>query len=192
MKFNSDVFLSWVKVLLTTSSHCHVTSSIPNELDKNISAGTWSNNNVIIKAKQRFESCACPLRCLFVQKHRMTLTLYMLCFFKKRICTEESIWAFLLNFLSVWRRSTEFIHFNKAWYWPSSLRKFITYEWRDIYKCIHIYNISLYSQNSFWYDVTYIHSEKQPPFPWWSIYCSLNGKLWYLQHSCVGDTIVYH
>ena len=24
------------------------------------------------------------------------------------------------------------------------------------------------------------------------IYCWLNDKLWYLQHSCVGDTIVYH
>ena len=24
------------------------------------------------------------------------------------------------------------------------------------------------------------------------IYCCLSGKLWYLQHNCVGDTIVYH
>ena len=24
------------------------------------------------------------------------------------------------------------------------------------------------------------------------IYCSLSGKLWYLQHNFVGDTIVYH
>ena len=23
-------------------------------------------------------------------------------------------------------------------------------------------------------------------------FCSLSGKLWYLQHNCVGDTIVYH
>ena len=23
-------------------------------------------------------------------------------------------------------------------------------------------------------------------------YTSLSGKLWYLQHNCVGDTIVYH
>ena len=47
-------------------------------------------------------------------------------------------------------------------------------------------------QSSFWLQMPWCQSIGNPYGSFITLTRCLGGKVWYLQHSCVGDTIVYH